>query len=150
MTEYRYQTSEAWNTAVKLASAVGRLKVASNLKAVPEAQAKSFEQAGLAAALIAEATERREGGAQLGLYRDAIGALAQCRSWLHIIADLVNEPVSLFAEELEMADKAGKQVLAAIRAAEMRGPAGPPGPRRGPPPGREQRPGPGPRPGGRP
>ena len=122
-----------------------------------EAQQKSFEQAGLAAAFIAEATERGEGGQQIGLYREAIGALAQCRSWLHVIADLVNEPDSLFSEELELADKAGKQVWAAIRASEMRdrgpaapgGPGGYSGPRRGgPPPGRDQRPGF--RPGGRP
>ena len=43
---------------MRLATSVGRLKVGSNLKAAADAQAKAFEQAGMAAALIAEASTR--------------------------------------------------------------------------------------------
>src|SRR6185312_9855756 len=63
MAEFAYQDVEAWNTGVKLAASVGRLKIGSNLKASSDAQAKAFEQAGLACALIAEGS-MREGGAR--------------------------------------------------------------------------------------
>ena len=53
MAEFAYQDVEAWNTAVRLAAAVGRLKIGSNLKASADAQQKAFEQAGLACALLA-------------------------------------------------------------------------------------------------
>ena len=58
MAEPDYRQSEAFNTSVRLAASVGRLKVGSNLKAAADAQAKAFEQAGMAAALIAEASTR--------------------------------------------------------------------------------------------
>jgi hypothetical protein len=125
MAEYDYQNVEAWNTAVKLAASVGRLKIGSNLKASADAQQHAFEQAGLACALIAEGSSR-EGPAQVGLYRDARGALAQCRSWLHVLAALTNEPDSVFATELDLAEQAARQVSAYLRTLE-RGPA--PGPR---------------------
>lgn len=131
MAEFEYQKSEAWNTAVKLAASVGRLKVGSNLKAAADAQSRAFEQAGMAAALIAEATAR-EGPPQVGLYRDARGALAQCRSWLHVLAALTNEPDSVFGNELDLAEQAARQVGATLRTIE-RGP-GPRPPIRGPAP----------------
>jgi hypothetical protein len=143
MAEYDYQNVEAWNTAVRLAASIGRLKIGSNLKASADAQQRAFEQAGLACALIAEGSSR-EGPAQVGLYRDARGALAQCRSWLHVLAALTNEPDSVFATELDLAEQAARQVSAYLRGIE-RGPV--PGAR--PP----MRPGPapaGPRPGGPP
>lgn len=129
MAEFEYQNVEAWNTAVRLASTVGRLKIGSNLKASQDAQSHAFEQAGLAAALIAEAAGR-EGPAQIGLYRDARGALAQCRAWIHILAAVTNENDAVFANELDLAEQAARQVSAYIRAAD-RGPApgGPGGPR---------------------
>ena len=143
MAEYEYQNVEAWNTAVRLAASVGRLKIGSNLKASADAQQRAFEQAGLACALIAEGSSR-EGPAQVGLYRDARGALAQCRSWLHVLAALTNEPDSVFATELDLAEQAARQVSAYLRCIE-RGPA--PGPR---PPIRQGPAPPGPRPGGPP
>lgn len=143
MAEYEYQNVEAWNTTVRLAASVGRLKIGSNLKASADAQQRAFEQAGLACALIAEGSSR-EGPAQVGLYRDARGALAQCRSWLHVLAALTNEPDSVFATELDLAEQAARQVSAYLRGIE-RGPA--PGPR----PPMRQGPAPtGPRPGGPP
>lgn len=132
MAEFDYQNVEAWNTAVKLASAVGRLKIGSNLKASAEAQSHAFEQAGLACALIAEASGR-EGPAQIGLYRDARGALAQCRSWIHILAAVTNENDTVFANELDLAEQSARQVAAYIRVADRGGaPGGPRPPMRGP------------------
>jgi len=66
------QTIEAWNTAIRLAAAIGRLKIGSNLRAAADAQAKAFELAGIAGGLIAEAGTR-EGPAQIGLLRDGRG-----------------------------------------------------------------------------
>lgn len=132
MAEFEYQNVEAWNTAVKLAAAVGRLKIGSNLKASAEAQGKAFDQAGLAAALIAEGAGR-EGPAQIGMYRDARGSLAQCRSWLHVLAAVTNEQDSVFGNEFDLAEQASRQLNALIRTAD-RGPAGPRPPLRGGPP----------------
>ena len=140
MAEFEYQNVEAWNTSVKLASAVGRLKIGSNLKASAEAQSHAFEQAGLASALIAEASGR-EGPAQSDLYREARGALAQCRSWIHILAAVTNEQDTVFAHELDLAEQAARQVAAYLRVGAGRLPGGPVrghapgGPR---PPGRNQ------------
>ncbi|MGH2610928.1 MAG: hypothetical protein ACRDHF_17745 [Tepidiformaceae bacterium] len=145
MAEADYRQSEAFNTSLRLATAVGRLKVGSNLKAAADAQTKAFEQAGMAAALIAEATTR-EGPAQIGLYRDARGSLAQTRAWLHVLASVLNEQDTVFGNELDMADQASRQVSATIRTLD-RGPGVGPRPApRGPdrPPQRQQ----GPRPGG--
>jgi hypothetical protein len=145
MAEPDYRQSEAFNTSLRLAAAVGRLKVGSNLKAAADAQSKAFEQAGMAAALIAEATTR-EGPAQVGLYRDARGSLAQTRAWLHVLAAVMNEQDTVFSNELDMAEQASRQVGATLRTLD-RGPGvGPrPAPGRGPdrPPQR-----PAPRPGG--
>lgn len=132
MAEFEYQNVEAWNTAVKLAAAVGRLKIGSNLKASAEAQGKAFDQAGLAAALIAEGSGR-EGPAQIGMYRDARGSLAQCRSWLHVLAAVTNEQDSVFGNEFDLAEQASRQLNALIRTVD-RGPAGPRPPLRGGPP----------------
>ena len=64
MAEFEYQNVEAWNTSVKLAASVGRLKIGSNLKASENAQRRrSSRRAGLA--LIAEGSGR-EGPAQSG------------------------------------------------------------------------------------
>ncbi|MEX0782608.1 MAG: hypothetical protein WD557_08160 [Dehalococcoidia bacterium] len=145
MAEADYRQSEAFNTSLRLATAVGRLKVGSNLKAAADAQTRAFEQAGMAAALIAEATTR-EGPAQIGLYRDARGSLAQTRAWLHVLASVMNEQDALFGNELDMAEQASRQIGATIRMLD-RGPgAGPRPAPRGPsgPPQRQQ----GPRPGG--
>jgi len=131
MPEYEYQKVEAWNTTVKLAAAVGRLKIGSNLKASTEAQAKAFEQAGMACALIAEGSTR-EGTGGVPLYRDARGALAQCRSWLHVLAAVTNEPDSVFGNELDLAEQAARQLGGMIRSAE-RAPSPRP-PARGPAP----------------
>ncbi len=114
MAEYAYQNVEAWNTTVKLAVAVGRLKIGSNLKASNDAQQKAFEQAGMAAALIAEGSSR-EGPAQVGMYRDARGSLAQCRSWLHVLAAVTNEQDSVFANELDLAEQAARQIGGLLR-----------------------------------
>ncbi|MDZ7726805.1 MAG: hypothetical protein U5Q44_00675 [Dehalococcoidia bacterium] len=74
----RYENvEESWNTALQLASAVGRLKIASNLKAVNDAQQAAFHEAGRACALIGDAN-MREGGSQAPAFRDARGALARC------------------------------------------------------------------------
>jgi hypothetical protein len=140
MPEYEYQNIEAWNTAVKLAAAVGRLKIGSNLKASNDAQQKAFEQAGLACALIAEGSTR-EGGGAVPLYRDARGALAQSRSWLHVLAAVTNEPDSVFGNELDLAEQASRQLSAMVRTID-RAPSAPRPPMRGP--------GPLPRPAGRP
>jgi hypothetical protein len=136
------QTIEAWNTAIRLAAAIGRLKIGSNLKAAADAQARAFEAAGAACGLIAEAGTR-EGPAQLALLRDARGALAQCKSWIHVLAAVTNEQESVFGNELDLVEQASRQVNAYARTLERGGPA-PGGPR--PP----MRPGGGPRPGGAP
>lgn len=143
-----FEQVEAWNTAVRLAAAVGRLKIASNLKASADAQANAFEQAGIAAGLVAEGAGR-EGPAQPGLYRDARGALAQCSSWLHVLASVTNQPAEAFANELDLAEQAAKQLGGLLRALDRGprpgGPAPQGGMRQGPPPGRQPVP---PRPGG--
>ena len=130
MAEYSYQSIEAWNTAVKLAVAVGRLKIGSNLKASNDAQAHAFEQAGMAAALIAEGSAR-EGQAMIGMYRDARGALAQCRSWLHVLAAVTNEQDSVFGNELDLAEQAARQIAGTLRTLD-RAPMGQSGPGPGP------------------
>jgi len=135
------QSIEAWNTTIRLAAAVGRLKIGSNLRASSDAQAKAFELAGIACGLIAEATGR-EGPAQAGILRDAQGALAQCKSWIHVLAAVTNEQDSVFGNELDLVEQASRQVGAYVRSMD-RGPAQG-GPR--PP----LRPGGGPRPGGPP
>ncbi|MBI5947866.1 MAG: hypothetical protein HY875_07000 [Chloroflexi bacterium] len=145
MPEFAYQDIEAWHTGVKLAASTGRLKIGSNLKASADAQAHAFEQAGLAVALIAEGSTR-EGPGQAGLYRDARGALAQCRAWLHVLAAVTNENESVFLNEFELAEQASRQVSALIRNLERGGPAGA-GAR---PPMRPAPGGPGPRPAGPP
>lgn len=141
MAEFEYQKSEAFNTAVRLATSIGRLKIGSNLKAAADAHAHAFEEAGQAAALIAEAAGR-EGPAQVALYRDARGALARCRAWLHVLAAVMNEPESVFGTELDLAEQASRQVSATLRALD-RGPAvagGRPQPRPSPPADRGPRP----------
>ena len=144
MPEFTYEDVEAWHTALKLAASTGRLKIGSNLKASADAQAHAFEQAGLAVALIAEGSTR-EGAAQVGLYRDARGSLAQCRAWLHVLAAVTNENEAVFLTEFELAEQASRQVSGLIRSNE-RGPAAAPGrPPMRPAPG-----GPGPRPAGPP
>lgn len=130
MAEYSYQSIEAWNTAIKLAVAVGRLKIGSNLKASTDAQAHAFEQAGMAAALIAEGSAR-EGQAMVGMYRDARGALAQCRSWLHVLAAVTNEQDSVFGNELDLAEQAARQIAGTLRTLD-RAPLGQSGPGPGP------------------
>lgn len=137
MPEYGYQQVEAWNTAIRLTTAIGRLKIGSNLKAAADAQQHAFERAGLACALIADGSTR-EGGAQVALYRDARGALAQSRAWLHVLAAVMNEPDTVFANELDLAETASRQLSAILRTMD-RGPApgtGTGGPRQGPPAGR--------------
>lgn len=126
MAEFEYQNVEAWNTSVKLAASVGRLKIGSNLKASADAQQHAFEQAGLACALIAEGSGR-EGPALVALYRDARGALAQCRSWIHILAAVTNEQDSVFGNEFDLAEQASRQVSAYLRTLD-RVPGGPPRP----------------------
>jgi len=148
MAEFNYQDVEAWNTSVRLATAVGRLRIGSNLKAAADAQAHAFEQAGLACALIAEGSTR-EGPGQVALYRDARGALAQSRAWLHVLASVTNEQDSVFGNELDLAETASRQLSAALRSIERPAPAaGGRPPFRDGPGGRG--PGPGPRPGGPP
>ena len=141
MAEGDPQTIEAFNTTVKLAAAVGRLKIGSNLKASADAQSKAFELAGVACGLIAEAA-MRDGPAQGGLLRDARGALAQARSWIHVLAAVTNEQDSVFGNELDMLDQASRQIGAYLRTLD-RGPqqSGPRPPMRQPS---------GPRPGGPP
>lgn len=126
MAEGDYRQSEAFNTAVRLATAVGRLKVGSNLKAAADAQGNAFEQAGMAAALIAEAITR-EGPAQLGLYRDARGSLAQCRAWMIVLASVMNEQDAVFGAELDLAEQASRQIAATLRTLDR--PPGPVAPR---------------------
>lgn len=135
-----FETIEAWNTAVRLAAAVGRLKIASNLKASADAQAKAFEQAGIAAGLLAEGAGL-DGPAQVALYRDARGALAQSTSWLHVLASVTNQQPDVLAEELGLAEQASRQIGAVLRTIE-RGPGGPNArpPQRGPAPARPQGP----------
>jgi len=143
MAEFEYQKVEAWNTAIRLASTVGRLKIGSNLKAAADAHQNAFQQAGLACALIAEGASR-EGPAQVGLYRDARGALAQARSWLHVLAAVMNEKDEVFANELDLAEQASRQLGAMLRSMErppvpgprppLRGGPAPAGPRPGGPP----------------
>ena len=142
MAEGEPQSIEAWNTSIRLAAAVGRLKIGSNLKASADAQAKAFELAGVACGLIAEAAAAG-GGAQAGLLRDARGALAQCKSWIHVLAAVTNEQDSVFGNELDLIDQASRQVAAYLRSLD-RGPAqsgprppvrqGAPGPRPAGPP----------------
>ncbi len=146
MPEFGYQDIEAWNTAVRLTAAVGRLKIGSNLKAAADAQAHAFEQAGLVCALIAEASSR-EGGAAIALYRDARGSIAQCRSWIHVLAAVTNEKDALFANEFDLAETAARQVSGILRTID-RGPAPGPRPLRPGPQG-PQGPRPVPQPGGR-
>ncbi|MBI2766143.1 MAG: hypothetical protein HYX53_09560 [Chloroflexi bacterium] len=143
MAEFDYQNVEAWNTALRLTAAIGRLKIGSNLKASNDAQQKAFEQAGLACALIAEGSGR-EGPAQVDLYRDARGALAQARSWVHVLAAVTNEQDAVFGNEFDLAEQAARQVTGMLRSIE-RGP-GPGAPMR--PPLRGGPPGPPPRPAG--
>jgi hypothetical protein len=129
---------EAWNTAIRLAASIGRLKVGSNLRASQEAQDRAFDAAGQAAAHIAEAATR-DGPAQVAILRDARCALAASRSWIHVLAALVNEPETAFANELALIDQAGKQINAFLRATERTGGAPPvPGRPPGRPPGRLQ------------
>ncbi|MEP6871504.1 MAG: hypothetical protein ABI939_06580, partial [Anaerolineaceae bacterium] len=83
----------------------------------------------------------REGPAQGDLYRDARGALAQCRSWIHILAAVTNERDTVFAHELELAEQAARQVAAYLRVGAGRLPGGPvrgPAPGGARPPGRPQ------------
>ncbi|HEY4668177.1 MAG TPA: hypothetical protein VIH05_00225 [Tepidiformaceae bacterium] len=151
MPEYEYQNVEAWNTAVRLAASIGRLKIGSVLKAAADAQQRAFDQAGLAAALIAEGSSR-EGSAQSGLYREARGALAQTRSWLHVLAAVTNEQDSVFGNELDLAEQASRQLSGMLRSLERAttGPGGrPSAPVGGRPPMRTG-PGAGPRPAGPP
>lgn len=117
MTTTDHTEIEAWNTAIRLAASIGRLKIPSNLRASQEAQDSAFQAAGQAAARIAEAATR-EGQAQIAILREARGALAACRSWIHVLAALVNEPETAFADELELIDQAGKQIAASLRVAE--------------------------------
>src|SRR4029078_3883389 len=124
MAEFEYQKVEAWHTAVKLAASVGRLKTGSSRKAPADAQAHAYEQAGLAAGLIAEATGR-EGGAQVGLLRDARGALAQCRSWLHVLGAVTHEQDSVFGNDLDLAEQAARQVGGMLRTLDRPAPGGP-------------------------
>jgi hypothetical protein len=126
---------EAWNTCVRLAAAVGRLKIGSNLKASADAQAKAFDLAGVACGLIAEAA-LLEGHQQSGLFRDARGALAQCRSWIHVLAAVTNEQDSVFGNELDMVEQASRQLSAYLRSLD-RGPQ-----QNGPRPPIRQQPGP--------
>ena len=148
MAEFAYQNVEAWNTAVKLTAAVGRLKIGSNLKASADAQTKAFEQAGLACALIAEGAGR-DGPGQVALYRDARGSLAQCRSWLHVLAALTNEQDSVFGNEFDLAEAAARQVGGVLRSLDRPAPpssnqgpgmSGPRPPMRGGPPPRDRGP----------
>jgi len=117
MAERAYESSEAWSTSLRLTGAVGRLRIMSNLKAVTEAHDRAFAEAGRAVALLAEGSTH-EVVAQVAAYRDARGALAQCEAWLHVIAELTNEPISVFDQELEMADLAQRQIGASIRVLE--------------------------------
>ncbi|MBN9492956.1 four helix bundle protein [bacterium] len=131
MADQPYQELEAWHTTVRLAASVGRLRIGSNLKASSDAQEHAFEHAGEACALIAEAASR-DGGAQVAFFRDARGALAQCRAWLHILAAVTNEQDSVFANEFDLAEQASRQVNAQLRALERANPR-PPGRPGGPP-----------------
>jgi hypothetical protein len=58
MADADYRQSEAFNTSLRLAATVGRLKVGSNLKAAADAQTKAFEQAGMASAMPAVRSRR--------------------------------------------------------------------------------------------
>jgi hypothetical protein len=136
MAEYAYQDIEAWNTSVRLAAAVGRLKIGSNLRAADSAQQHAFEQAGLACAAIAEGSGR-EGPAQAALYREARAALARCRAWIHVLAAVTNEQDAVFGNELDLAETASRQLGAALRTLDRQRPAeapprgAPPSPMRG-------------------
>ena len=139
MAEGEPQSIEAWNTTIKLAAAIGRLKIGSNLKASADAQARAFELAGVASGLLAEAG-LRSGGGQAGLLQDARGALAQCRSWIHVLAAVTNEQESVFGNELDLIEQANRQVGAFLRSLD-RGPQQIGGPRLpGRPQGQGQRP----------
>ncbi|MCA9825022.1 MAG: hypothetical protein R3C29_10035 [Dehalococcoidia bacterium] len=114
-----FETSESWKTTVRLAAAVGRLRVASNLKAVADAQQAAFMAAGEAAGAVAEAATRDRGG-QVGRFRDAAGALARCRSWIEVVAELTNEPVAVFDQEIEMIEHANKLIAASLSTLDTR------------------------------
>jgi hypothetical protein len=114
-----FESSESWKTAVRLAASVGRLRVASNLKAVADAQQAAFLAAGEAAGAIAEASTRDRGG-QIGRLRDAAASLARCRSWIEVVAELTNEPVAVFDEELQMIEHASKLVAASLSTLDIR------------------------------
>ncbi|MFQ5380656.1 MAG: hypothetical protein ACE5EF_03390 [Dehalococcoidia bacterium] len=124
MPEFEFAKTEAWNTALRLASDVGRLRVGSNLKAATDAQTAAYEAAGRACALIAEGSAL-EGRARAGAFREARGMLARAAAWLHVLAAVTNEPATVFNEELDTAERAAHQLSIAVRAAE-RGPGGPP------------------------
>jgi len=139
MAEGEPQSIEAWNTTIKLAAAIGRLKIGSNLKASADAQAQDpqWRRAGPA---IHEISRYRSGGGQAGLLQDARGALAQCRSWIHVLAAVTNEQESVFGNELDLIEQANRQVGAFLRSLD-RGPQQIGGPRLpGRPQGQGQRP----------
>lgn len=124
MPEFDFDQTEAWNTTLRLVTNTGRLRIGSNLKAADDAHTAAFTAAGRACAMIAEASAL-EGGPRVSAYREGRAQLAQCSAWLQVLASLINEPSTVFAEELEMADKAAHQLSASARAAE-RGPGAPP------------------------
>lgn len=133
MAEFAYEDSEAWHSAVRLAAAVGRLKVASNLKASADAQANAFTAAGDACALIAEASTL-SGPVVMNAYQDARAALARTRAWLHVLAAVTNEPDSVFANELTMAELTARQIAAILRTVNRGSGGGMAPPQRGGPP----------------
>jgi hypothetical protein len=133
MAEFAYQDVEAWNTAVKLTAAVGRLRIGSNLKAAESAQARAFEQAGEACAAIAEGSGR-DGPGQVALYREARASLARCRAWIHVLAAVTNEQDSVFGNELDLAETASRQLNAMLRSLDRGAGPGPGAPRNMPPP----------------
>jgi hypothetical protein len=125
MPELDFDRSEAYNTALRLATAVGRLKVGSNLKASADAQEHAFVSAGNACASVADGAGR-DGPPQIAAYREARSSLARCAAWLHVLAALMNEQSSVFQQELDLCEQGARQIAAAIRAAD-RGPGGPGG-----------------------
>jgi hypothetical protein len=58
----------------------------------------------------------------VGLLRDARGALAQCRSWIFVLAAVTNEQESVFGNELDLVDQASRQIQSYLRTLD-RGPA---------------------------
>ncbi len=117
MAEFDFERTEAWNTALRLATSVGRLRVGSNLKASADAQEAAFAAAALPRRM-APTGAAREGGAQVGAYREARSSLTQCAAWLQVLASLMNEPPTVFEQESELAEQCARQVAAAIRAAD--------------------------------